>query len=251
MASWWTFAFQIVNFLVLVWLLQRFLYRPVQRTIAERQKRAEQAAARVAEAQGAVDQARAAIEQERVQAAAERERVIAEIRGRAQAEHDEVLAKARGAADELLVTARRTLDDERARALAALEAHAAELGTAIAARLLGEITPAVGPALDDAFLAKIAAFFEQLPRDRLRALAAEARSGVEVVTAHDLAPGAVARWTAELTARLGASAGVAFHTDPALIAGAELRFRSAEVRFSWRDALGHARELLCAHAIAG
>ena len=32
--DWWTLALQTVNFAVLVWLLHRFLYRPVLRMIA-------------------------------------------------------------------------------------------------------------------------------------------------------------------------------------------------------------------------
>lgn len=247
----WTFAFQAVNFLALVWLLQRFLYRPVQRTIAERQRRAEQAAAQIREAQGSVDQARAAIDHERTEAAAERERVLVEAHGRARVEHDAAVARARTAADELLAAARRTLADERAQALAGLQARAAELGTAIAARLLRELAPAAGLALDDAFLAKITDYLDRLPRERLRMLAADSRSGVQVITAHDLAPAAVARWTAELAGRLGAPPAVAFHTDAGLIAGAELRLGSAVVKFSWRDALGQARDLVEDHAIAG
>jgi len=34
--DWLTFTLEIVNFLVLVWILQRFLYRPVLETIARR-----------------------------------------------------------------------------------------------------------------------------------------------------------------------------------------------------------------------
>ena len=33
--DWWTLALQAANFLVLVWLLQHFLYRPVQAIIAD------------------------------------------------------------------------------------------------------------------------------------------------------------------------------------------------------------------------
>ncbi|HTU80878.1 MAG TPA: F0F1 ATP synthase subunit delta [Candidatus Acidoferrales bacterium] len=36
--SWSTFLVQILNFIVLVWILTRFLYRPVMRAIAERQQ---------------------------------------------------------------------------------------------------------------------------------------------------------------------------------------------------------------------
>lgn len=92
---------------------------------------------------------------------------------------------------------------------------------------------------------------DRLPRERIRMLAADARSGVEVITAHDLAPAAVPRWTAELAGRLGEPPGVAFHTDAGLIAGAEQRLGSAVVTFSWRDALGRARDLVEGHAVAG
>ncbi len=36
--DWFTFACQVVNFLVLVWLLKRFLYAPIQRAIDERER---------------------------------------------------------------------------------------------------------------------------------------------------------------------------------------------------------------------
>ena len=34
--DWWTLGLQAVNFLILVWLLTRFLYRPVRRIIEQR-----------------------------------------------------------------------------------------------------------------------------------------------------------------------------------------------------------------------
>ena len=35
--DWFTFAAQVVNFLVLVWLMKRFLYGPILAAIAERE----------------------------------------------------------------------------------------------------------------------------------------------------------------------------------------------------------------------
>lgn len=35
--DWWTLGLQTVNVLVLVWILARFLFRPVARIIADRQ----------------------------------------------------------------------------------------------------------------------------------------------------------------------------------------------------------------------
>ncbi|HEY4789048.1 MAG TPA: hypothetical protein VIH57_23530, partial [Bacteroidales bacterium] len=37
--DWFTVAAQLINFLVLVWLLKRFLYKPVLKAIDEREKR--------------------------------------------------------------------------------------------------------------------------------------------------------------------------------------------------------------------
>src|SRR6516162_2859657 len=62
--DWWTLGLQAVNALVLIWLLARFLYRPVVDAIAARQ----QAAGKLlADAQAA----KAAAESEREQAAAQ------------------------------------------------------------------------------------------------------------------------------------------------------------------------------------
>ena len=38
--DWWTLGFQTVNVLVLVWLLSRFLFKPVAQIIADRQQQA-------------------------------------------------------------------------------------------------------------------------------------------------------------------------------------------------------------------
>ncbi len=41
--DWWTLFLQTVNFLLLVWLLQHFLYKPVRAVFEKRRKLAEQA----------------------------------------------------------------------------------------------------------------------------------------------------------------------------------------------------------------
>jgi len=37
--DWFTFAAQLLNFIILVWLLKRFLYRPVLKAIDDREKK--------------------------------------------------------------------------------------------------------------------------------------------------------------------------------------------------------------------
>ena len=46
--SWWTFGLQAVNFLVLVWLLRRFLFKPVTAMVARRKEEIARGMAEVA-----------------------------------------------------------------------------------------------------------------------------------------------------------------------------------------------------------
>jgi len=52
--DWLTVAAQIVNFLVLIWLLQRFLYKPITNAMRRREERIED---RLAEAKEAREEA--------------------------------------------------------------------------------------------------------------------------------------------------------------------------------------------------
>ncbi|WP_454783626.1 F0F1 ATP synthase subunit delta [Legionella sp. WA2022007384] len=40
--SWTTFSLELINFLILIWILKRFLYAPIQKTILERKKRVQE-----------------------------------------------------------------------------------------------------------------------------------------------------------------------------------------------------------------
>src|SRR6516165_2753606 len=53
--GWPTFVLQVVNFLVLVWLLKRFLYKPVLEAIARRKAGIDQTLREAAEKQNAAE----------------------------------------------------------------------------------------------------------------------------------------------------------------------------------------------------
>lgn len=84
LVDWLTVAAQAINFIVLVWLLQRFLYRPIVRAMRQRKERVEQqtAAARRAEAEAAA--ARERYERLRTELAAAREAELARARAAAE-----------------------------------------------------------------------------------------------------------------------------------------------------------------------
>lgn len=118
--DWLTVAAQIVNFLVLVWLLQRFLYRPIVSAMAERENRIE---TRLAEAKDA-----------RTQVAAEAERLRA-AQAELAASREQVLREVQQEADDLRKTLTADLHAEMEARRHSWETHLADERQAFAARL--------------------------------------------------------------------------------------------------------------------
>lgn len=239
--DWWTLALQTVNFAVLVWLLNRFLYKPVLRTVDARRAEIDAHYAALARADGETSARRAAIEGERAGIAAEREALL-----KAAASEAETAAASRRAAAErkaaaLIEDARKTLAAERAAALGEARQVALDLGAELARRLLAEL-PAKQRA--EAWLERVDQELAELPKseqESLRVSLAEAGAVVTAVTASPLPDGVAEIWRARLGQRLGGGITVAFAVDAALVAGAELHFPTAVLRASWRTAIAALR----------
>ena len=244
--EWSTIALQTVNFVILVWLLQRFLYKPVLRMIDARKAELQQ---QYDGAKAAEEQAKAGlaeVEAERTNIAAEREAAL-----KAAAAQQEDAAKARRAQAEreaaaLIDGARNKLAIEHDRALTEARKMALDLGIDIARRLLAEMPV---EACGKAWLQRIERYLAALPQEELLALARQFEGGgvLTVVTASPLAPEAVDAWRARLHRSLGDRAPIAFEVNPDLIAGAELHFPSAVLQFSWQSALATVRSEVEAH----
>ncbi len=225
----WTLALQAVNALVLVWLLARFLYRPINAIIAQRRAEAAKLLADAADARTQAEQKAASLDAARAGLAAEGERIRAEAHTRAAADREALLNEAHEAAAGLRREAEAAIARERAAAQAELERAAAELAVSIARRLLARLPPAVAT---DAFLASLAADLAALPDSAHRQFLDPGET-VTVTSAVPLEAPAQLACRAMLT---GAGA-VSFTTDPALIAGIELHAPHAALRASWQAEL--------------
>lgn len=233
---WLTFALQIVNFAVLVWLLQRFLYRPLLGLIdarqAEVQRQYDEADAAKAEAQKLLDASKA----DREAIAAEREQVLKVAVKQAdemvKARHD----KAAADADAMLVEGRKTLAGEREIALAEARRVAVDLGADLARRLLGEMPMQLRA---EGWLERIEQHLAGLSKDQLGGLLGQLTDGAElnVVTASPLPAEVAESWRARLRRPLGDHITITFASDPDLVAGAELHFPTAILSFSLRSEL--------------
>jgi F-type H+-transporting ATPase subunit b len=132
----WKLAFQVINFLILLYLLNRFLFKPVLARLDERSSKI---------SKGLEDAEVAA--RDRELARAEREAAVAEARKEA-AEmlasankiatdtRNEILTEARAEAEKVTSRAREEIVAEKDRAMAELRAQVADLALAAAGKLV-------------------------------------------------------------------------------------------------------------------
>lgn len=239
--DWSTFALQLVNFAILVWLLQRFLYRPILRVIDARRAAIDRDHAEAERATRAAQQQLTALEGQRggivaeraaaLERAQEEARQIVAVR-RAQAEHD---------ADQLLEEARKTTAREREQLLEEARRSAVDLAAEMARRVLAEVPESLRAL---GWLERIDGHLRALSATDRTELAGELAGGaaLRVVTAWPLPTEAAEDWRGRLRQWLGSEVAIAFETEPQLIGGAELRFPHATLSFNVRGAIAALQE---------
>lgn len=234
--DWSTFALQTVNFVILVWLLHRFLYQPALRLIDARRAEVDKQYGEARTAEAAAKAKLTAIEAERAGIA--RERAAALTEAAAQAEEQAAARRAEAERDVavLLAGARKTLADDRARVLAEARRAALDLGIEIGGRLLAEVPMKYRA---EAWIERIEHHLGALSTAERDALSRQLLDGapLKVVTASALSADIAGVWRARLQRVLGERIAVDFGVDPMLVAGAELHFPNAILRFSWHSAL--------------
>ena len=227
----WTLALQAVNALILVWLLTRFLYRPVIAIIAQRRAEAAKLLGDAADVRAQAGQEAEALAAARAGLAADAERIRAEAQARAATDRATLLDAARADADGVWREAQAVIARERGAAQAELQSAATDLALFIARRLLTRLPPAVAA---EAFQAALAADFAALAEPERRQFLDPGET-VTVASAVPLA--APVQQTCR--AMLAGAGRVTFATDPALIAGIELRAPHATLRANWQAELQH------------
>jgi F-type H+-transporting ATPase subunit b len=230
--DWFTFGAQIVNFLVLVWLLKRFLYGPIRAAMAEREQRIadrfEEARQKQATAEAAAESYRRqteALERARTERLAAAER---EARERRQAMIDE----ARTEVDRLEAQWTEMLLRERAAFLADLSRRVERETLDLARRALRDLADAD---LERQVTRAFAERLRTLPGDARAALEAAVQAADEDVvlrTAFALSPPEQERLVAALRTALDRTVVPSFQQAPDLGVGIELRAGGHKVAWS-------------------
>ena len=223
--DWWTLALQAVNFLVLAWLLQHFLFLPVSQVVAARRAESDRLLADAEAGRKRAQELEGAALKQREGFAKEREAILGAAREAAAMEAKAMLDHARAQADQALAEAKLRTTRQAEEAARDLRRQAARLAGAMAGRLAGQATP---PA--EAFLPRLIEALAALPEATRQAL----RSGLlEVASATALSAGTQAALRQSITEHLGADVVLRFVTDPSLIAGLELRGAHASLHGNW------------------
>ena len=238
--DWFTVGAQTLNFLILVWLLKRYLYQPILDAIDSREKRIAAQLADAAAKEAAAEAARAQFQSKNAEFDEQRAALLARATHEAQAERGRLLDAARVAADALRAKQQDALEQERHDLSDEISRRTRDEVFAIARKALGDLA---GATLDERIVDVFAA--------RLRALAGDARDSLVTAlqtasgpallrSAFELAPAQRAALTQALTDSFPALAPVAlrFETAPELIGGIELSANGQKLAWSIADYLG-------------
>jgi F-type H+-transporting ATPase subunit b len=232
--DWFTICAQTLNFLILVWLMKRFLYKPVLTAIDEREKRI---AGEMADADAKKTEAqkdRDDFQHKNSEFDQERAALLSKAAGEANAEGQRIVDAAGKAAD--------AVSAKRQEALAS-DAHA--LNQSISRRTLQEVFTIVRKALADLATTSLEERMGEVFTRRLRALDGKSKDHLAealktasepglVRSAFDLPAEQRAAIQNSLNETFSAEVRVRFETAPDLVSGIELT--SNGLRVGWNIA---------------
>ncbi|MDD2875931.1 MAG: F0F1 ATP synthase subunit delta [Acidiphilium sp.] len=234
--DWRTLLLQTANVLILIWLLGRYFWRPVAAMIEQRRLTAQRSLDEAASSRHQASTALAEIEATRAGFAQERAAILAAAHEDAERSRIALLAKATENAAALQASAATAIETARENARQDWADRASDLALAIAGRLAARLDgAAVRAAFLDGLLREIATLPEPVRR------AAAASGTLEAISATTLDPSEQDRCRERIASAFGDAPKIVFRTDPALIAGLEMRGDHFVLRNSWRADLDQIR----------
>ncbi|HUH93283.1 MAG TPA: F0F1 ATP synthase subunit B [Casimicrobiaceae bacterium] len=235
--DWFTVLAQVVNFLILVWLLKRLLYRPILDAIDAREKRI---AAELADAEAKKVEAkkqRDEFQHKNEEFDRQRAALLSKATEEAKAERQRLLDEARKAADALSAKRQETLRSE-----------ARNLNQAISRRARQEVFAIARKALTDLATTSLEERLGEVFTRRLREMDGKAKASLGetlkaasdpalVRSAFDLPAEQRAAIQNALNETFSSAIRVRFETAPDLVSGIELTTNGKKVAWSIADYL--------------
>jgi F-type H+-transporting ATPase subunit b len=226
--DWFTISAQVVNFLILVYLLKRFLYGPILRAMDRREQKIgdrlrEAEKERVGAEEEAENYRRKARELDE-----ERSRRLEALEEEIDERRQELLAEARVEIEDLREAWRSSLKREQQNFLGELKRRTAAEVVRIAGRSLAVLT---GEDLGNKLLKRFRERLEALSSEEKEQWASAAKEEVTVRTSFELESSLRSEIASALREACGREPKVAFRTEPEMALGMELTARG--VKLSW------------------
>ena len=238
--DWWTFALQVINMVVLIWLLSRFLFRPIARIIEERRAAIARTLQSAEDAKLAAEAARQEAETVKAKNAVGRFKLLEEARAEAEKQKTELIAKARDEAAEIVAAANtaagKLSDEARSRQLRRIS----ELAVSVSKRLIANMP-------EDKLIAgydkRLSDILEKLDSDQKNALVEDAGQ-LQLVAPRRLDKAELAAARRTVRAVIPGGDNIPLVVDQKLIAGLELRSPHAVIHNSVGSDLERTTEAL-------
>jgi F-type H+-transporting ATPase subunit b len=236
--DWFTVGAQALNFVILVWLMRRFLYKPVLKAIDAREKKIAAELADAAAKEAEAKKERDAFQHKNDEIDQQRGALLEKATNEAKAERQRLLEEARKAAQ--------ALHEKRQEAL---RSDARNLNQAIARRTQEEVFAIARKALADLATASLEERMTAVFIDRLRDMNGEAKAKladaikktsdpVIVRTAFELPVAQRATIQDAVNGAFSANVHIQFETTPELVSGISLSTNGHKVGWSIADYLG-------------
>lgn len=217
----WTFLFEIVNFVVLAYVLYRLLYHPLRKAIEERREATLRAQADAEAARKDVTALEKKLQGDMAELERQRQEALRQTRAQADAERARLLADAEQAVQHRQEEARQALARERTEALQSLRAELIDQAADLAERFLRE---AANCTLNDRLLAKLIGALQATPgKDHGDLERWQPADGAVLEVAAKPDDASLAGITRAVAEFLGRPVDLTVQTQPELIAGARLR----------------------------
>ena len=238
-----TFAFEIINFAVLVWILRRIVYIPLRRGIESRRKTLDEERAEASRQRNEAELLRNEAETRLAEIEQVRAKMVSEGREQAAAESARILNQAREDAAAERERVQHLLGQEREAALSWVRDATLDGCLDLTGRLLLELAP---DAVEHALATRLAEEV-RVRRDTLRSdLAGETRDGkvpeVQLTVAHALRDQTLDQLRSAIENALGSACDFSVREDESLVAGMVLRIANRVLDASIAGELSALRE---------
>ncbi len=238
LVDWFTVGAQALNFIVLVWLLKRYLYKPILDAIDARETRIAHELASADATKAEANKERVEFERKNEAFDQQRSALLLKATEDAKTERRRLIEEARQAAEALSVKRRESLRSEASALNKAIGARTTQEVFAIARKLLKDLATAdLEDCMVGAFVRRLSEIGDSEKATLVKAIKAASDPGL-VRSAFDLTADHRSELKSAFNELFGADIRVRFETAPDVISGMEFTVGGEKIAWSVENYLG-------------